>query len=138
MSRTTAWVWLDENNNIRHAATQRFINQYNSRGWKCRKATKEEFIRHHSPDELIDKCGGKLRPHDQIVCENGTIRVSSLSDWGGKRDGAGRNSILNPKRKISISIAPDLLEWIDQMAKDRGTSRSEMIAIAIRNLTKNI
>lgn len=56
------------------------------------------------------------------------------STRGGKREGSGRKPKGDqPKAKLSISIAPELLEWIDQ----NSSNRSEFVEYILQMAKEN-
>lgn len=55
------------------------------------------------------------------ICPDCGFIVSA--GWGGKREGAGRPPSDNPKVKTSVSLSPQTLELLEQLA----SSRSEAI-----------
>lgn len=57
------------------------------------------------------------------------------STKGGKREGSGRKPKGDhPKTKLSISIDPELLQWIDQET----SNRSEFIESILQTAKENI
>jgi hypothetical protein len=51
-----------------------------------------------------------------------------LENRGGKRQGAGRPKIKNPKVGISLRLSPEILTWIDS----RGENRAAVIERLVR------
>tara|TARA_R110000868_G_scaffold94294_1_gene260250 strand:- start:319 stop:513 length:195 start_codon:yes stop_codon:yes gene_type:complete len=51
-----------------------------------------------------------------------------LESRGGKRQGAGRPKIKNPKVGISLRLSPEILAWIDS----RGENRAAVIERLVR------
>ncbi|MEP7705396.1 hypothetical protein [Paraglaciecola sp. 25GB23A] len=51
-----------------------------------------------------------------------------LENRGGKRQGAGRPKIKNPKVGISLRLSPEILAWIDS----RGENRAAVIERLVR------
>lgn len=61
----------------------------------------------------------------------------SLSGRGGKRKGAGRPKEQNPKQPLLLRLEPQVIEYIDSLAKEMGLSRSEVITKIIQDYKKS-
>lgn len=51
--------------------------------------------------------------------------------WGGKREGAGRPQSEHRKKQITVTIPPEVLEKVDNLAQKRNLSRSEALALIL-------
>jgi hypothetical protein len=55
---------------------------------------------------------------------------------GGAREAAGRPAIYRDRGKISVVMEQSLLDALDRRASAEGTSRSQVVAAALRKLLK--
>ena len=74
--------------------------------------------------------------HTQII--DASLVTQIQSNWGGKRKGAGRPKVQNPKKTLTISLTQSEIATLAILEAKSGLSRSATIAMLINKVYSDI